>query len=108
MLMLNVSIAWNCCNFLDFIRIFHCSGLDVVAILNYLGLGSTSSTISTNVASGASTFVLAYAVHKVFAPFRISLTLVLTPFIVRYLRNKGILSVKPPKPPKQPKQSQQP
>lgn len=71
----------------------------MVAILNYLGLGSTSSTISSNVASGASTFVVAYAVHKVFAPFRISITLVSAPFIVRYLRNKGILSMKSTKKP---------
>lgn len=73
----------------------------MVAILNYLGLGSgsTSSAISSNVASGASTFVVAYAVHKVFAPFRISITLISAPFIVRYLRNKGILSVKSSKKP---------
>lgn len=76
---------------------FVCSGLDMVAILDYIGLGSsTSSTITNNVASGASTFVVAYAVHKVFAPFRISLTLLATPFIVRYLRGRGILSVKKP------------
>lgn len=78
------------------IRFFY-SGLDVVAILDYIGLGaSTSSTISNNLASGASTFVVAYAVHKVFAPFRISLTLLAAPFIVRYLRGRGILSVKKP------------
>lgn len=71
--------------------VFRFSGLDVVAILEYLGLSSTSSAISNNVASGASTFVVAYAIHKVFAPFRISLTLVAAPFIVRYLRTKGIL-----------------
>lgn len=70
----------------------------MVAVMDYLGLSSTSSTISNNVASG-STFVVAYAIHKVFAPFRISITLVSTPFIVRYLRSKGILSVKPPKKP---------
>ncbi|XP_031624968.1 uncharacterized protein LOC116341804 [Contarinia nasturtii] len=75
------------------------SGLDMVAIMDYLGLSSTSSTISNNLTSGASTFVVAYAIHKVFAPFRISITLVSAPFIVRYLRNKGILSVKPPKKP---------
>lgn len=69
----------------------------MVAILDYLGFGSRSSTISNNVASGASTFVVAYAIHKVFAPFRISITLVSAPFIVRYLRNKGILTVKPKK-----------
>lgn len=74
----------------------YCSGLDVVAILDYLGLNSPGSVISNNnVATGASTFVVAYAVHKVFAPFRISITLISAPFIVRYLRNKGILSAKP-------------
>lgn len=76
-----------------------CSGIDMVAILEYLGLGSTSSTISNNVTSGASTFVVAYAIHKVFAPLRISITLVSAPFIVRYLRSKGILASKLPKKP---------
>lgn len=42
-------------------------------------------------AENASTFVIAYAVHKLFAPVRISITLGSTPFIVRFLRNKGIL-----------------
>lgn len=42
-------------------------------------------------AENASTFIIAYAVHKVFAPVRISITLASTPFIVRYLRNKNIL-----------------
>lgn len=70
-----------------------------MAILNYLGFGSTSTAVSSDVASGASTFVVAYAVHKVFAPFRISITLVSAPFIVRFLRNKGFLSIQPPKKP---------
>lgn len=69
----------------------------MVAILDYIGLGSlTSSTISNDVASGASTFAIAYALHKLIAPFRISLTLLAAPFIVRYLRGRGILSVKKP------------
>lgn len=70
------------------------SGLDVVSILNYIGLESMSSSVSSNVATGASTFVIAYAVHKVFAPIRISITLFSAPFIVRYLRNRGILKPK--------------
>lgn len=48
-----------------------------------------------------STFLVAYAIHKLFAPVRISITLGFTPIIVRYLRRKGIL--KPPKVPKKPK-----
>jgi len=43
------------------------------------------------IATGASTFVLAYAVHKCFAPVRIATTLTATPFIVRFLRAKGVL-----------------
>lgn len=70
------------------------SGLDVVAILEYLGLSNISSSISNNITTGASTFVIAYAIHKVFAPVRISITLFSTPFIVRYLRQRGILKSK--------------
>ncbi|KAK7068293.1 hypothetical protein SK128_012896 [Halocaridina rubra] len=50
---------------------------------------------TTRTAAGAATFVVAYAVHKVFAPARIGITLTATPFIVRYLRRIGFL--KPPK-----------
>lgn len=42
-------------------------------------------------AENASTFIVAYAIHKLFAPVRITITLGSTPFIVRFLRNKGIL-----------------
>jgi len=69
------------------------SGIDVVKLvenLPYVG-GKMSSN---SVATGASTFVIAYAVHKVFAPVRISITLGSVPLIVRFLRSKGIL--KPP------------
>lgn len=66
-------------------------GVDVASFLKtipWLGEGST-----VNVAD-ASTFVVAYAIHKVFAPVRISVTLASAPLIVRYLRSKGILKVK--------------
>lgn len=52
--------------------------------------------LNTVRAAGAATFVVAYAVHKVFAPARIAITLTATPFIVRHLRKIGFL--KPPKP----------
>lgn len=42
-------------------------------------------------AENASTFIIAYAIHKVFAPVRIGITLFSTPFIVKFLRNKGFL-----------------
>jgi len=65
------------------------SGLDVVKFLKMLGVGE--SIIQGQLAKGATTFALAYAVHKVFAPVRIATTVTCTPLIVRYLRNKGIL-----------------
>lgn len=57
---------------------------------------SNAVDVSTRRAAGAATFVVAYAVHKVFAPARIAVTLTATPFIVRHLRKIGFL--KPPKP----------
>lgn len=61
-------------------------------LVEAVGLGS--SALSNKIAAGASTFVIAYAIHKVFAPVRISITLAATPFIVRFLRKKGWLAVK--------------
>lgn len=68
------------------------SGLDVKWMLESVGLSGT------NIAAGASTFVAAYAVNKVLAPVRISITLAATPFIVRYLRKVGVLKTPPPTP----------
>lgn len=56
---------------------------------------SNAVEVNTRRAAGAATFVVAYAVHKVFAPARIAVTLTATPFIVRHLRKIGFL--KPPK-----------
>ncbi|KAK2162182.1 hypothetical protein LSH36_102g04002 [Paralvinella palmiformis] len=70
------------------------SGIDVISILQAMGVGE--SLLTSRVATGASTFVIAYAVHKVFAPVRIAITLTSAPFIVRYLRLRGLL--KPPAP----------
>ncbi|XP_005187339.1 uncharacterized protein LOC101898381 [Musca domestica] len=68
------------------------SGIDVTAILD--NCGYAPEALKTNVAKGASNFVIAYAIHKLFAPVRISVTLATTPFIVRYLRSKGFLKLK--------------
>ncbi|XP_078688890.1 uncharacterized protein LOC144920544 [Branchiostoma floridae x Branchiostoma belcheri] len=65
------------------------SGLDMVALLHKLGVGKAIA--ESGVATGASMFVIAYAVHKVFAPVRIGITLTCVPFVVRYLRNVGML-----------------
>ena len=61
----------------------------MVSILSHLGIGDKIQ--QSQLATGASTFVVAYAIHKVFAPVRIGITLSSTPLIVRYLRLKGFL-----------------
>nr|XP_017019193.1 protein FAM210B, mitochondrial-like [Drosophila kikkawai] len=66
-------------------------GIDLAPILEFLGVNSTA--LAENVATG-STFVVAFAIHKVLAPIRISITLGVTPFIVRYLRSKGLIKAK--------------
>ncbi|XP_053558498.1 protein FAM210B, mitochondrial isoform X2 [Bombina bombina] len=63
------------------------SGLDMTSIL--LKIGFSEAVVQSKMAAGTSTFVLAYAVHKLFAPARISITLVSVPFIVRYFRRIG-------------------
>lgn len=65
-----------------------------MAIMDKLDLADSAFT--KKVSANAGTFVVAYAVHKVFAPVRIGITLTSTPFIVRYLRKIGFL--KTPKP----------
>ncbi|XP_006141954.2 protein FAM210B, mitochondrial [Tupaia chinensis] len=60
------------------------SGVDMSAIL--LKLGFKESLVQSKMAAGTSTFVVAYAIHKLFAPVRISITLVSVPLIVRYFR----------------------
>ncbi|KAM8945774.1 protein FAM210B, mitochondrial [Pelodytes ibericus] len=68
------------------------SGLDVTALL--LKVGFSEAVVQSKLAAGTSTFVLAYAIHKLFAPVRMSITLISVPFIVRYLRKIGLF--KPP------------
>ncbi|XP_054029699.1 protein FAM210B, mitochondrial [Dryobates pubescens] len=68
------------------------SGVDMTAVL--FKLGFSESSLQSKMAAGTSTFVLAYAIHKLFAPVRISITIVSVPFIVRYCRKIGFF--KPP------------
>lgn len=70
------------------------SGLDVPGML--VSLGISSEMLNSKLSSGASTFLVAYALHKVFTPVRMSITLASVPFIVRYLRRIGFLKVTPP------------
>lgn len=69
--------------------LFVFSGVDLVAIMKYFNI--SEGTLSKMAVSNAGTFVIAYGVHKFFAPFRIGVTLTATPFIVRYLRKVGML-----------------
>ncbi|XP_061893670.1 protein FAM210B, mitochondrial [Entelurus aequoreus] len=68
------------------------SGIDMAAVLSKVGF--SEAIIQSKMAAGTSTFVLAYAVHKLFAPVRISITLMAVPLIVRYFRRTGLF--KPP------------
>ncbi|KAK2509174.1 hypothetical protein MC885_010375 [Smutsia gigantea] len=68
------------------------SGIDMTAVL--LKFGFKESLVQSKMAAGTSTFVVAYAIHKLFAPVRISVTLVSVPLIVRYFRKVGFF--KPP------------
>uniref|UniRef100_A0A8C3JK95 Family with sequence similarity 210 member B n=1 Tax=Calidris pygmaea TaxID=425635 RepID=A0A8C3JK95_9CHAR len=70
------------------------SGVDMTAVL--FKLGFSESSLQSKMAAGTSTFVLAYAIHKLFAPVRISITIVSVPLIVRYCRKIGFF--KPPAP----------
>ncbi|XP_069507223.1 protein FAM210B, mitochondrial [Ambystoma mexicanum] len=63
------------------------SGVDITAIL--LKVGFSETVVQSKMAAGTSTFVLAYAIHKLFAPVRMSITVVSVPFIVRYFRKIG-------------------
>lgn len=53
-------------------------------------MGFSESILQSKMAAGTSTFVIAYAVHKLFAPLRITITVVSVPLIVRYFRNTGL------------------
>jgi len=78
---------------LGFFYILVSSGVDVVSLLEKAPL--IGDTLKNNsIATGASTFALSYAIHKVFAPVRISITLGSVPFIVKYLRARGIMKAK--------------
>ncbi|XP_017769871.1 PREDICTED: protein FAM210B-like [Nicrophorus vespilloides] len=61
------------------------NGIDLEKFVEKLGFAETKMT------SNAGVFLTAYAIHKLFAPVRIAITLGATPVIVRYLRHKGIL-----------------
>ncbi|XP_072489595.1 protein FAM210B, mitochondrial [Notamacropus eugenii] len=72
------------------------SGVDVSSFLSKLGFAE--SLHGSKIVTGTSTFVMAYAVHKLFAPVRISITLFSLPLVVRYFRKVGFLKAPGNKP----------
>lgn len=65
-----------------------CSGIDISEFVSrYTG----NNEAMTKVLSETSTFAVAYAIHKLFAPLRIMLTLSCAPIMVLFLRKKGVL-----------------
>uniref|UniRef100_UPI00358DF613 protein FAM210B, mitochondrial n=1 Tax=Myxine glutinosa TaxID=7769 RepID=UPI00358DF613 len=60
------------------------SGVDVSKMLQLMRVDE--EMVQSRIAAGTSTFVIAYAVHKLLAPLRISTTLVSVPFLVHYIR----------------------
>nr|XP_004663903.1 protein FAM210B, mitochondrial [Jaculus jaculus] len=90
-----VGVSLHICISLVSLGIFYMvvsSGVDMSAVL--LRLGFKESLVQSKTAAGTSTFVVAYALHKLVAPVRISITLVSVPFVVRYSRKVGLF--KPP------------
>lgn len=59
------------------------SGLDVEVVLKYFNVESSGAK------KGASTFAIAYLLHKVLLPLRATITIVSVPVIVRQLRARG-------------------
>uniref|UniRef100_A0A4X2LRB2 Family with sequence similarity 210 member B n=2 Tax=Vombatus ursinus TaxID=29139 RepID=A0A4X2LRB2_VOMUR len=72
------------------------SGVDVSSFL--FKLGFAESFHSSKIVAGTSTFVMAYAIHKLFAPVRISITLFSLPLVVRYFRKVGFFKAPGSKP----------
>uniref|UniRef100_H2YFK7 DUF1279 domain-containing protein n=1 Tax=Ciona savignyi TaxID=51511 RepID=H2YFK7_CIOSA len=73
---------------LGFFYLLVSSGIDIVAIFQKMGI-ELSSTLGE-----ASNLLIAYTVHKVIMPVRISLTVVTVPVLVRYFRKLGYLKKK--------------
>lgn len=92
-----VGVSFHICISLMSLGMFYLllsSGIDMAAVLCKVGF--SEAVVQSKFAAGTSTFVLAYAIHKLFAPVRISITLVSVPLIVRYFRKTGLF--KPPTP----------
>ncbi|XP_033823089.1 protein FAM210B, mitochondrial [Periophthalmus magnuspinnatus] len=94
-----VGVSFHICMSLMSLGMFYLlvsSGIDMAALLCKMGFSET--VVKSKMAAGTSTFVLAYAIHKLFAPVRISITLVSVPLIVRHFRKIGLFKASPTAP----------
>ncbi|XP_014485799.1 PREDICTED: uncharacterized protein LOC106750176 isoform X1 [Dinoponera quadriceps] len=66
------------------------SGVDVMSFARKITGGSEEVDKIIKVSTD---FVIAYTVHKILAPVRISITLAVTPLLVKYLRRIGLLKI---------------
>ncbi|KAI4501007.1 hypothetical protein M0802_003810 [Mischocyttarus mexicanus] len=71
------------------------SGIDLMPYVEKISY--TDNEKMKQVLSNSSGFLLAYTIHKLFAPIRLSITCGVTPWLVLYLRKKGILKTPIPK-----------
>lgn len=67
------------------------SGVDVAALAMNAGFDLEGLSAKINIPASSGTFVLAYALYKVFSPLRLAMTLSVAPLIVRHLRRMGVL-----------------
>ncbi|XP_064467223.1 protein FAM210B, mitochondrial-like [Ornithodoros turicata] len=65
------------------------SGVDVAALALKMGLDLEGLSAKIHIPASSGTFVLTYALYKIFSPLRLALTLTVAPFIVRHLRRVG-------------------
>jgi hypothetical protein len=62
-------------------------GIDVPHYIDFERFGA----VGNKVLASSGTFAVAYAIHKLTAPARITLTVFLTPALVNWLRKKGLI-----------------
>ena len=65
------------------------SGIDMTKVATILS--ENNSELVQKIMVNSSTFAVAYSIHKLLAPVRLGLTMSVVPFLVHYLRRKGIL-----------------
>lgn len=66
------------------------SGIDVMQLVQNVTGGNEQLDILMKTSTD---FIIAYTVHKLLAPIRISITLTVTPLLVRRLRKIGLLKI---------------